>query len=134
MAASRSSESTSNVTRPSRNSGLCTPGSADSSCARRAVSATTVVRVRCRSWASVPLCTVRPDRMMLTRSHRASTSARMWLESSTVAPRPLASSTHPRNADSMIGSSPEVGSSSSNSSAPVDRAATSATFCRFPLE
>src|SRR5680860_1451058 len=47
------------------------------------------VRVRCRRSDSVPVCTVRPARMMLTRSHSASTSARMWLDSSTVRPLSL---------------------------------------------
>ena len=44
------------------------------------------VRVRCRSSASVPVSTRRPARMMLTRSQSRSTSARMWLESSTAWP------------------------------------------------
>ena len=56
--------------------------------ARPASSASIEVRVRWRRSASVPVSTVRPARMMLTRSHSASTSARMWLDSSTV--RPLA--------------------------------------------
>ncbi len=47
------------------------------------------VQVRWRKLASVPLSTVRPPRMMLTRSQSASTSARMWLESSTVRPPAL---------------------------------------------
>ena len=44
------------------------------------------MRVRWRSSASVPLSTVLPARMMLTRSQSSSTSERMWLDSSTVAP------------------------------------------------
>ena len=71
---------------------------------------------------------------MLTRSHRASTSARMWLESSTVRPSRLTSWMHCWNTDSISGSRPEVGSSSSSSSASEASAATSATFCRLPLE
>ena len=55
--------------------------------------------------------------MMLTRSHSASTSARMWLESSTVRPAWRASSMHSWKTVSLSGSSPEVGSSSSSSSA-----------------
>ena len=53
---------------------------------RPSVSTVIDVRVRWRSSASVPRSTVRPARMMLTRSHSASTSARMWLDSSTVRP------------------------------------------------
>ena len=44
------------------------------------------VRVRCRSSARVPDSTATPDRMMVTLSQSCSTSARMWLDSSTVAP------------------------------------------------
>ena len=54
--------------------------------ARPASSAVTDVRVRWRSSASEPVSTVLPLRMMLTRSHSASTSLRMWLESRTVRP------------------------------------------------
>ena len=50
--------------------------------------------MRWRSSASVPVSTVRPARMIVTRSHSASTSARMWLESSTVRPAARASSMH----------------------------------------
>ena len=57
-----------------------------------------------RSSSSVPVCTVLPARMMLTLSHSASTSARMWLESSTVRPSALhladaATGTPPPSAD-----------------------------------
>ena len=97
------------------------------------VSATTVVRVRWRSSPSVPCCTVRPARRMLTRSQSASTSARMWLESSTVRPATAYSRTHSVNTASISGSSPEVGSSSSSSSTSEASAATSATVCRLPL-
>ena len=48
--------------------------------------ASTVVRVRCRISASVPVSAVRPSRMIVTRSDSASASARMWLDSSTVRP------------------------------------------------
>lgn len=43
-------------------------------------------RGRCRNWARVQVCTVRPARMMLTPSQSASASARMWLESRTAWP------------------------------------------------
>ncbi len=73
--------------------------------------------------------------MMLTRSHSASTSARMWLDSSTVrSPPATISRTVSWNTVSMSGSSPEVGSSRINSSASDASAATSATFWRLPLE
>ena len=72
--------------------------------------------------------------MIVTRSHSASTSARMWLESSTVRPLLARSSMHAWNTASMSGSSPEVGSSSMSSSASEASAATSATFWRLPLE
>ena len=39
------------------------------------------VRLRCRIDSSVPLSTVLPARMIVTRSHSASTSDRMWLDS-----------------------------------------------------
>ena len=55
---------------------------------RPAVSTSTVVRVRWRRSSNVPDSAARPARMMVTRSHSASTSERMWLDSSTV--RPLA--------------------------------------------
>ena len=59
-----------------------------------AVSTATDVRVRWRSSPSVPVSTVRPARMIVTRSHSASTSARMWLESRTVRPSRRTSSMH----------------------------------------
>ena len=102
--------------------------------AGRSVSAITVVRVRWRRSARVPLCTLTPARMMLTRSHNASTSARMWLESSTVPPCARKSSTHCWKTASISGSRPLVGSSSSSSSTSLASAATRATFCRLPLE
>ena len=71
------------------------------------VSTATVVRVRCRSSASVPDSTVRPARMIETRSHRASTSARMWLESRTVLPAALASRMTSWKTASISGSSPD---------------------------
>ena len=83
---------------------------------------------------SVPVCTVRPCRMMLTRSQSASASARMWLESRTVRPWARTSRMYSWNTASMSGSSPEVGSSRISSSASEASAATSATFCRFPFE
>ena len=82
-----------------------------------AQSAVIEVRVRCRSSASVPVSTVRPARMMLTRSQSASTSARMWLDSRTVRPASRGLGDAPRrNTSSISGSSPEVGSSSRSSS------------------
>ena len=54
----------------------------------------TVVRIRCRNSASVPDLTARPARMIVTLSQSFSTSARMWLDSSTAAPRPVTSWTH----------------------------------------
>ena len=71
---------------------------------------------------------------MLTRSHSASTSARMWLESSTVPPAAAVSATHRWNSASINGSSPDVGSSIRYSSTSLARAATNATFCRLPFE
>ena len=75
------------------------------------------VRVRWRSSASVPVSTVRPARMMLTRSHSASTSARMWLDSSTVRPSAVTSRMQSWNTASISGSRPDVGSSRMSSSA-----------------
>ena len=77
---------------------------------------------------------VRPARMMLTRSHSASASARMWLDSSTVRPSARTSRMQSWNTASMSGSRPDVGSSRISSSASEARAATSATFCRLPFE
>ena len=68
------------------------------------------------------------------RSRGASASLRMWLESSRVAPPARSSRTHSRNVSSMSGSRPLVGSSSRKSSTREASAATSATFCRLPLE
>ena len=87
--------------------------------------------------AGRPACRSRPRgpaRMIVTRSHSASTSARMWLDSSTVVPAARRSSTHARNTSSMSGSSPDVGSSRISSSTSAASAATSATFCRLPFE
>ena len=91
-------------------------------------------RARWRRSARAPLSTTRPPRMIVTRSHTASTSARMWLESSTVRPSSRSSAMHSRNAASISGSRPDVGSSSSSSSTSEASAATSATFWRLPLE
>lgn len=71
----------------------------------------TSVRVRWRSSARVPDSTIRPARMIETRSHSSSTSERMWLDSSTVAPAARTLATSSRNATSMRGSSPLIGSS-----------------------
>ncbi len=97
-------------------------------------SAVTDVRVRWRSSASDPDCTVRPARMIETSSHSASTSARMWLDSNTVRPSRRTSRMHRWNSDSISGSRPDVGSSSTSSSARDASAAIRATFWRLPLE
>src|SRR5690625_6589208 len=49
--------------------------------------------------------------MMVTVSHSFSTSARMWLDSSTVRPRSFRARTSSVNIASIRGSRPEVGSS-----------------------
>ena len=72
----------------------CTPGSSASRASGPAVSTTTVVRVRWRSSSKVPVSAVRPARMIVTWSHSASTSERMWLDSRTVPPAACASRTH----------------------------------------
>jgi hypothetical protein len=72
--------------------------------------------------------------MIVTRSASFSTSAKMWLESSTERPSALTSRIDSVKAASMRGSRPDVGSSSSRSSAVEANAATRATFCRLPLE
>ena len=64
----------------------CTPASRVSPSGGPASSASIDVRVRCRRSVRVPDSTARPARMMLTRSQSFSTSARMWLDSSTVRP------------------------------------------------
>ena len=92
------------------------------------------VRVRWRSSASVPVSTTLPARMMLTRSHSSSTSERMWLDSSTVAPASFMRAISRRKTTSISGSSPLVGSSKMYRSAGTESAAMSATFCRLPLE
>ena len=82
----------------------------------------------------VSTSTSRPARRIATRSHTASTSA-SWCElRKTVWPRSLASATQRRNSRSISGSRPLVGSSSTSSGARVANAATSATFCRLPVE
>ena len=72
--------------------------------------------------------------MITTWSASFSTSAKMWLDSSTDRPSALTSRMDSVNAASMSGSSPLVGSSSSSSGAREASAATSATFWRLPLE
>ena len=91
-------------------------------------------RVRWRSSAIVPDSTVTPSRMIVTWSASLSTSAKMWLDSSTDRPSAFTSRIDSVNAASISGSRPEVGSSSSSSSARDASAATRATFCRLPLE
>ena len=78
--------STLNCARVSSTLTSCTPGRSLSVPIGSAVSTTTVVRVRWRSSSNVPDSAARPARMIVTRSHSASTSARMWLDSSTVRP------------------------------------------------
>ena len=98
------------------------------------MSALMVVLDRCRIDSSVPVSTVRPARMIVTRWHSRSVSARMWLDSRTVVPRPAASATHCWKMFSINGSRPLLGSSSSNRSAFEANADTSETFCRLPFE
>ena len=73
--------------------------------------AATVERVRWRSSARVPDSTAFPARMMVTVSQSFSTSARMWLESSTVRPSARRRATSSVKIASISGSRPEVGSS-----------------------
>ena len=84
--------------------------------------------------SSVPVSTVRPSRMMVIRSQSASTSARMWLDSSTVrSPRRFSSRMTSRNTSSISGSRPEVGSSRISSSTSEASAATSADLLPVAL-
>ena len=129
------SESTSRSTLWSRDrTRLWTPASPLRLDGSRSTSAEIVVRVRWRNSAMVPLSTMRPARTMLIRSHRASTSARMWLANRTV--RPVLSillDAHPE-----LGLHQRIEPSSrlvENQEFDVEaRAATRATFWRFPLE
>ena len=89
---------------------------------------------RCLSSSSRPDSTVRPSLMMVTESHRRSTSAMTWLDMSTVRPWPAAYRTASTNTSAWSGSSPEVGSSRITRSHGAASAATSMTFCRLPLE
>ncbi len=111
------------------------PPAAPASCGVAPANVTsTVCAARWRSCASVPSSTSLPLPRMPTRSHSASTSLRMCEERKTVCPRCLASCTHSRNAISISGSRPDVGSSSSSSSARVASAAISCTFWRLPFD
>ena len=121
------------ATRPSTATEL-TPGTRDRSGTGPSNVACTVTADRCRSWARLPSSASRPARRMPTRSHSASTSLRMCEERNTVWPRSRASLMLSRNASSISGSSPLVGSSRMSSSARVIRAAMRMTFCRFPFE
>ena len=98
------------------------------------VTTSTAVAALERSCANDPVKTARPARTTVSRSHRVSTSARMWLESRTEVPAAARSVTTAWKTASMRGSSPEVGSSRTSSSTSQARAATSATFWRLPLE
>ena len=83
----------------------------------RRVSASIVIRVRWRSSASEPVSTVRPARMIVTRSHSASTSDEDVAGEQHGAARARArSATHARKTSSISGSRPEVGSSRISSS------------------
>ena len=84
--------------------------------------------------ASVPSSTSLPDRKMATRSHSTSTSCSMCDDKKMVWSRALASCTQARNACSMSGSSPLVGSSMMRKFARVMNAAMMLIFCRFPFE
>src|SRR5699024_10261956 len=81
----------------------------DSSPTGWSVTACTWLLVLRRRSARVPVRTVCPARMMLTRSASASTSPRMWLERRTVAPSATRSRTTSWKTCSMSGSRPEVG-------------------------
>ncbi len=112
MTLATASVSTSNRSAsPSRRT-CATPGSDANADSGASVTTVNDVLVRCRSSASVPFSTATPARMMVTRSHSSSTSLRMWLESSTVAPSAFTLATCARNTASITGSSPLVGSSS----------------------
>ena len=85
--------------------------------------------------SKVPDSTVRPARTMLTRSHSASTSDRMWLDSSTVRPPLAAPRTHVL--EDRLHQRVEARRSARRGGRARRRtanAATSATFCRLPLE
>ena len=111
-----------------------TPSSASKSGGGPAKVTSIVCAFRWRSSASVPSSTRRPARRMPTRSHSASTSLRMCDDRNTAWPRSFASFTVSRNATSISGSRPLVGSSSSSRSARVENAWTSWTFCRLPFD
>ncbi len=121
------------TTRPSTCTEL-TPGTPDRSGTGPSKVASTVSALRCRIWASVPSSASLPARRMATRSHSASTSLMMCEDKKTVWPRSRASRMAARNACSISGSSPLVGSSRTSRSARVIKAAIRMTFCRLPLE
>ena len=75
-----------------------------------------------------------PSRRIPTRSHSASTSLRMCEDRKTVWPRSVASWTQWRNACSISGSRPLVGSSSRSSRGRHIRAAMRMSFWRLPFE
>ena len=124
------------LTRPFCSAASSAPGIAAAAAAVAvAVAANeTSVRVRWRMSASVPDSTIRPRRMIETRSHSCSTSERMWLDSSTVAPAARTRAISSWKTTSISGSSPLVGSSRMYRSAGTANAAMSATFCRLPFE
>ena len=134
MSSARASSVRSSPSLPGSTTRSCTVGSPCSPGGSESTSVVIDVRVRWRSSSNVPDSTTRPARTMLTRSQSASTSDRMWLDSRTVRPRDRSSRITCWNWDSINGSSPDVGSSSSSSSTSAANAATSATFCRLPLE
>src|SRR4051812_5757180 len=97
-------------------------------------SASTCSAERWRISARVPTSINWPARKMATRSHNASTSLRMCDDRNTVWPRCRASRMLSRNARSINGSSPAVGSSNNNRSARVMRLAIRINFWRLPFE
>ena len=128
--------STSQTTRASARAGRARPGRRVQAGRRRsASSAATEVRVRCRSSASVPVSTVRPARMMRHPvAQRLDLGEDVARQQHGAAARRATSSMHSRNTSSISGSRPDVGSSRTSSSTSEASAATSATFCRLPLE
>ena len=98
------------------------------------ISALIDVRDRWRIDSRVPLSTVLPARMMVTRSQRASVSARMWLDSSTVAP-PVAGLGHALLKDVLHQGIQAAARFVEQEQPRVDeKAEINETFCRLPFE
>jgi hypothetical protein len=88
-----------------------------------------------RSSAGARPVSSRPDRMIATRSHSSSASARLWVESSTVRPRSRDESTiRSRTPRAATGSMFVVGSSSSRICGSCTSARARATRCFSPAE